>query len=154
MSDHCNNHARYKVGCRPCYDARVTVAQAHSLQRLCSAVCPACKTKSEWRYREDFDAETGSTTYAHICCPKCGVRSREVVNYQEHREEIEQAWKPVTGEPMANLLFAIEAALPFVRSHVGTRMCSSSGGPVALENILKEYDWDKKRWDWVNPPNN
>lgn len=54
---------------------------------------------------------------------------------------------------MAELLFAIEAALPFVKSHVGPRMCSSSGGPVALEAILRKYDWDKQRWKWVFPPN-
>ena len=54
-----------------------------------------------------------------------------------------------TSPEMADLLFAIEAALPFVKSHVGNRLCSSSGGPVALETLLKRYDWDKTRWIWV-----
>jgi len=49
----------------------------------------------------------------------------------------------------AELLFAIEAALPFVKSHVGTKLCSSAGGPAALEAILRKYDWDTQRWKWV-----
>ena len=49
----------------------------------------------------------------------------------------------------AQLLFALEAALPFVAGCVGDRSCSSSGGPVAISEILKKYDWDKERWRWV-----
>lgn len=54
----------------------------------------------------------------------------------------------VTAE-MAELLFAIEAALPFVQAHVGNRTCSSSGGPAALNNLLARYDWERERWNWV-----
>lgn len=50
---------------------------------------------------------------------------------------------------IAELLFAIEGALPFVRSHVGKRLCSSNGGPAALEAILKKYNWDSARWQWI-----
>lgn len=46
---------------------------------------------------------------------------------------------------MAELLFTIEAALPFVEAQVEGLMCSSSGGPAALRAILKRYDWDNQR---------
>ena len=63
------------------------------------------------------------------------------------------AMKKVETKEVAELLFAIEAALPFVdayvREVVKTEYCSSNGGPVALKEILKEYDWDNQRWQWV-----
>ena len=43
------------------------------------------------------------------------------------------------------LLFAIEAALPFVEESVGNKSCSSAGGPEALRAILKDYDWPNQR---------
>ena len=49
----------------------------------------------------------------------------------------------------AQLLFAIEAALPFVQAHVGTKTCSSSGSPAALKSILEEYHWEEERWKWI-----
>lgn len=52
-------------------------------------------------------------------------------------------------EETAQLLFAIEAALPFVQAHVGTKTCSSSGGPAALKSILENYNWDTERWKWI-----
>lgn len=51
----------------------------------------------------------------------------------------------------AGLLFAIEAAIPFVESAVGTRTCSSAGGPLALKAMLDRYDWENERWKWVLP---
>lgn len=55
----------------------------------------------------------------------------------------------VATKETAELLFMLEAALPFVEEAAGGRSCSSSGGPVAIEQILKDYDWDKQRWQFV-----
>ena len=55
----------------------------------------------------------------------------------------------VTNANTARLLFAIEAALPFVQLAVGDRSCSSSGGPVALMEILKRYNWAEERENWL-----
>jgi len=55
---------------------------------------------------------------------------------------------------IAELLFVIEAALPFVEAQVDGLMCSSSGGPDALRAILKKYDWNNERRKWTGlPPN-
>lgn len=49
----------------------------------------------------------------------------------------------------AKLLFAIEAALPFVEAHVGRKMCSSSGSPAALKAILTDFNWEQERGKWI-----
>ncbi len=41
----------------------------------------------------------------------------------------------------AEMLFTIEAVLPFVRDAVGERSCSSAGGPTALDELLRLHDW-------------
>lgn len=96
MSDHCNNHYRYKVGCRPCYDARIEVAKAHSLHRTCSVACPVCQQAARWGYREEQDNEL-NTVYAYLECPKCGLRSREVISLKPEREALEKEW-PLNSE--------------------------------------------------------
>ena len=66
------------------------------------------------------------------------------------RESAENSFSaPQISAVTAELLFAIEAALPFVEAYVGSKMCSSAGGPASLRNILKKYDWDKQRWQWL-----
>lgn len=57
--------------------------------------------------------------------------------------------KQPLNKEMAELLFAIEAALPFVASRVDGRMCSSSGSPFNLKKLLLRYNWDKERWNWI-----
>lgn len=64
---------------------------------------------------------------------------------------LETGTTPCTPD-MAELLFALEAALPFVKSHVGTRLCSSAGGPAAITALLKKYSWATRRADFVPKP--
>lgn len=52
---------------------------------------------------------------------------------------------------MADMLFAIEAALPFVKAHVGEKLCGSAGGPNGLQEILNKYDWQHRRWEFIHP---
>jgi len=60
--------------------------------------------------------------------------------------------KTVKTSEMADLLFAIESALPFVESYVESRTCSGSGSPAALKAILSDYDWNVTRWHWIPCP--
>lgn len=57
--------------------------------------------------------------------------------------------KDITPE-IGELLFALESALPFVTAHVGNRLCSSNGGPAAIEALLKQYDWENNRHKWIS----
>lgn len=55
----------------------------------------------------------------------------------------------IATQPEADLLFALEAALPFVASAAEDKIRGSAGGPVAIRNLLDRYDWDKQRWEFV-----
>ncbi len=46
---------------------------------------------------------------------------------------------------LAELLFAIEAAVPWL----DCVPVSSGGSRVALKEILARYDWDNERWAWI-----
>lgn len=55
----------------------------------------------------------------------------------------------IATKETAELLFMLEAALPFVQEATGCRFCSSSGCPDAIRQILRDYNWDKQRWQFV-----
>lgn len=50
---------------------------------------------------------------------------------------------------LAEALFALEAALPFVEAHVGTKMCSSAGSPASIKAVLNRHEWETERWRWI-----
>lgn len=61
--------------------------------------------------------------------------------YKKPREPI--------NKDVAELLFAIEAAIPFVASRVDGQLCSSSGSPFNLKKLLLRYNWSSERWKWT-----
>ena len=85
----CPEHARYNVGCPHCYRARTEAAKLSLAPAPCSAACPVCKEAARWSNREEQDsAGPGSTIYAFLECPKCGLRSREVISYAVTRKAL------------------------------------------------------------------
>lgn len=76
-------------------------------------------------------------------CRGCNdINSAKTRDYYERKRK--NLRKPATKD-VAELLFALEAALPFVKTAVGNRTCSSSGGPAAIEKLLKSHRWETQR---------
>lgn len=56
-------------------------------------VCPVCRADASLRARFEEDSDgPGGVTYVYMECAFCGIRSRELVGYQENRAKLMREW--------------------------------------------------------------
>ena len=66
-----------------------------TVEPLVRPVCPVCHTPAVQRTRtEQHDDGPGATYWAYMECPACGLRSREVIGWEDARAKLIADWTP------------------------------------------------------------